>query len=164
MRFCPRCGGPLDGPPPTTCGLCRYQMFVNPRPTATVVVVEDGSFLALRRAVEPAAGAWELPGGFCDGWEHPADAAVREAREELGIGVELGELVGMYLGSYAFQGEEVPVLDCFWLASIRPDDQKITINPDESSEFAWFRIDHRPALGFRTMELAMDEVAMRLAG
>jgi 8-oxo-dGTP diphosphatase len=51
------------------------------------VVVDGDRFLALRRAAEPQAGQWGLPGGFCDGWEHPADAAVRE---ELGVDVAPG--------------------------------------------------------------------------
>jgi 8-oxo-dGTP diphosphatase len=39
---------------------------------------------------------WALPGGALDAGESPADAAVREAREELGVDVELDGLVGVY--------------------------------------------------------------------
>lgn len=158
--FCPRCGGALTGPPPTSCGGCGYALFVNARPTANVIVVADGRFLALRRAMAPRLGWWETPGGFCDGWEHPAETAVREAREELGVSVTLGDFVGMYVGSYDFQGEVLPVLDTFFLATLSGG--KVTLNPDESSEMAWFPLADPPILAFPSMDSAVRDAAGRL--
>jgi 8-oxo-dGTP diphosphatase len=161
-RHCPRCGAALPSRPPTTCTSCGYQLFVNARPTATVIIVRDGAFLAVRRTIEPKRGMWELPGGFCDGWEHPSDAAVREAREELGVTVRLDRFVGMYLGSYDFQGETLPVLDCFWLATIV--DGEITLNPGELSAYEWVSIVDPPPLAFGTMDRALVDAARILAG
>jgi 8-oxo-dGTP diphosphatase len=162
MRFCPRCGARLAEAPPTTCVHCGYQMFVNARPTASLVVLDGDRFLALRRAAEPMAGQWETPGGFCDGWEHPADAAVREGREELGVEVILGDFVGMFMGSYDYQGERLPVLDSFFIATLPPG-RDIVLDPAESSELAWFPVDSPPPLAFSTMDAAMREVARRRA-
>ena len=172
-RFCPRCAAGLAGPPPTRCGACGYALYVNPRPTGSVIIVGGDTFLdacernqhyflALRRAREPQCGRWALPGGFCDGWEHPRDTAVREAREELGLEVRLDHFVGMYLGEYAYQDELLPVLDCFWLASIvsghlRPD-------PVEASEHGWFPLADPPVLAFETMNRAMPDARARLEG
>lgn len=158
MRFCPRCGAKLLEAPPTRCGDCDYQMFVNARPTASLVVVDGDRFLALRRAIDPKAGLWEVPGGFCDGWEHPADAAVREAQEELGVRVNLGDFVGMYIGSYDFQDETLPVLDSFFLATL-PIGEQVVLDPAESSEFEWFSLHSPPPLAFGTMDQALREVA-----
>jgi 8-oxo-dGTP diphosphatase len=152
-RFCPRCGAPLPGVPPITCSACAYAVFVNARPTATVIVRRDSSYLAVLRAIEPEKGRWELPGGFCDGFEHPADAAVREAREELGVTVRLGAFVGMYLGNYEFQDETLPVLDCFWLATIV--EGNIALQASEVSEYAWLALAARPDLAFDTMNRAI---------
>jgi len=161
-RHCPRCGAPLPGRPPTRCGTCGYALYVNARPTATVIVLsgEPGAerFLALRRAIEPKAGQWELPGGFVDGWEHPEQAALREAREELGVEVVLREFVGMYLGGYEFQGERLPVLDLFWLADIVSGEVRINA---ESLEYAWLPLHGAAPLAFETMDIAIHDVAIR---
>lgn len=159
-RFCPRCGAPLVKRPPTACGACGYTLFVNARPTGSLIVHDGGRFLALKRAQEPCAGLWETPGGFCDGWEEPAAAAVREGREELGVEVTLGDFVGMYVGSYVFQGERLPVLDCFFLATL--DGAKVTLNPEESSDLTWFALREPPPLAFATMDRAVHDAARRL--
>ncbi|OLC20373.1 MAG: hypothetical protein AUH33_03760 [Chloroflexi bacterium 13_1_40CM_68_21] len=39
---------------------------------------------------------WNLPGGGVEDNEAPWDAAVREAREEVGVGIEIVRLTGLY--------------------------------------------------------------------
>tara|TARA_B100000965_G_scaffold86192_1_gene69781 strand:+ start:3007 stop:3762 length:756 start_codon:yes stop_codon:yes gene_type:complete len=39
-------------------------------------------------------GCWTLPGGFVDYGEHPRQAAIREAKEELGIEIEIADNLG----------------------------------------------------------------------
>ncbi|GAA3773361.1 NUDIX domain-containing protein [Plantactinospora mayteni] len=174
--FCPRCAAALPGPAPTTCARCRYQLFVNARPTVGLVILDrdppDGAvaepsrpdlrFLALRRAAEPMRGRWETPGGFCDGFEHPAEAAVREAREELGVSITLGDHLGMYVGSYEFQDEILPVLDNFYLATL--DDPHVVLDPAESAELSWFSLVDPPPLAFATMDAAVRDAVRRLGG
>lgn len=158
MKHCPRCGAVLGAAPPCVCGQCAYQLYVNARPTGGLIVHDGaGRFLALKRAREPQAGLWELPGGFCDGWEEPADAAVREGREELGVEVELGDFAGMFVGSYLFQDELLPVLDCFWLALL--PDEPVRLDPEESAEMAWFSLVTPPPMAFGTMDRALVAAA-----
>lgn len=52
-------------------------------------LLRDGRLLAARRSAPPElAGRWELPGGKVEPGEEPADALVRELREELGVDTE----------------------------------------------------------------------------
>jgi len=158
-RHCARCGAALPGPPPVRCGACDYALYVNPRPTGSVIIQDQNHFLVLKRAREPSAGRWDLPGGFCDGWEHPADAAVREVREELGVEVRLGQFAGMYIGTYHFQDELLPVLDAFWLATITAGE--IALDPAEASEFTWADLDDPPPLAFPTQDAALRDLGLR---
>ncbi len=151
--YCPRCGTGLDAAPPTRCASCGYERYLNARPTGSVILVRDGLFLAMRRVREPAAGQWDVPGGFCDGYEHPADAAVREAREELGVHVVLGDFLGMWLGRYHYQGEDFPILDAFWLAELVGGE--ITLDLTEASELAWLPLADPPAMAFDTQDHAL---------
>ena len=62
------------------------------------IVIPDGEgrVLLIQRANDPYEGSWALPGGFVDVGETVEDAAVREAKEETGLDVELLRLVGVY--------------------------------------------------------------------
>ena len=60
-----------------------------------VVRDEHERLLVVQRRHEPAAGRWTLPGGRVDLGETLADAVRREVREETGLDVEVGDLVGV---------------------------------------------------------------------
>lgn len=74
---CPRCGE-------------RIESYRNPVPTVDVIVhcgppdIQEGVVLIKRR--NPPFG-WALPGGFVDYGETLEQAALREAREEIGLEV-----------------------------------------------------------------------------
>jgi 8-oxo-dGTP diphosphatase len=58
-------------------------------------IVREGRLLAARRSAPPAvAGGWEFPGGKVEPGESEVDALVRECREELGVEVRIGALLG----------------------------------------------------------------------
>jgi len=51
--------------------------------------------LMVRRATSPAAGLWTVPGGRVEKGEYLADALRREVREETGLEVQVGALLGI---------------------------------------------------------------------
>lgn len=98
-RFCPRCGQPaqVDFPRRIECPHCGYAAYYNPKPVAAAIPIDaQGRTILLRRGFEPGRGLWTFPGGFVDLGESVEDAARREADEELGLAIELENLVGVY--------------------------------------------------------------------
>ena len=98
-RHCPRCGAAPEVRLPRSlhCPSCGLRAYFNPKPVACVVARDAaGGVVLIRRAHDPGAGRWSMPGGFVDLGESVEEAARREAKEELEIDIELTGLVGVY--------------------------------------------------------------------
>jgi ADP-ribose pyrophosphatase YjhB (NUDIX family) len=102
--------------------------------------------MLVRRAHEPWRGAWDVPGGFCGPREHPADAAEREVREETGLAVRVGGVLGMWVDTYAPEGADADkvTLNIYFHATARAGAQT-RIDPNEVAEIGWFAADELPA-------------------
>ena len=60
------------------------------------VLINDGDrYLLIKRAAEPDAGLWSIPGGLVEVGEKVVEAAIREAEEETGLKVEICERLGV---------------------------------------------------------------------
>jgi ADP-ribose pyrophosphatase YjhB (NUDIX family) len=100
-HFCIKCGAPLvtrllEGRDVEACPNDDFVLWRDPKVAAAVIVELDGGIVLGRRAIDPGYGLWCLPGGFVNHDEEPEDAAVRECREEIGVRVELTQLLGLY--------------------------------------------------------------------
>jgi ADP-ribose pyrophosphatase YjhB (NUDIX family) len=60
------------------------------------VIVEGGRALLVRRATEPLKGEWSVPGGMLELGEKLRDGVRREALEETGVAVEVGEILDVF--------------------------------------------------------------------
>lgn len=59
-------------------------------------MINDGDrYLLIKRAAEPDAGLWSIPGGLVEVGEKVVEAAIREAEEETGLKVEICERLGV---------------------------------------------------------------------
>ena len=53
------------------------------------VIIDKGKIILVKRGVEPGKGKWSIPGGLVELGETVRDAAVREAKEETCLDVEI---------------------------------------------------------------------------
>ncbi len=72
-----------------TCPVCGHESFRyrNPVPTVDIIIAYQGGIVLIERRHPPPG--WAIPGGFVDYGESLETAAVREAREETSLEVEL---------------------------------------------------------------------------
>lgn len=70
--------------------------YKNPALTVDTIILEDNKIILIKRLNNPYKDHWAIPGGFVEYGEKVEDAAVREAKEETGLDIELTQLVGVY--------------------------------------------------------------------
>ncbi|MGE0392870.1 MAG: NUDIX domain-containing protein [Vicinamibacterales bacterium] len=161
-RFCPRCGGALESrllkatePERLVCTACGFIFYIDPKLAVGTIVSDDaGRIVLVRRAIEPGYGKWVFPGGYVDRGEEVRAAAIREAREECGLDVELVELLNVY----SFAGL-TPVVITY---SARMLGGALAVD-DEGLEAAWFAPEEIPwdDLAFRNTHAALREFLRR---
>lgn len=61
-----------------------------------VIVNHEGCVLLTRRQIPPFHGEWVMPGGKIDLGEPIKKAVAREVLEEVGLAVEVGELIDVF--------------------------------------------------------------------
>ncbi|MFN3975333.1 MAG: NUDIX domain-containing protein [Dehalococcoidia bacterium] len=101
LVYCQHCGGRLqtrvvDGRERSVCLSCGLVSWQDPKLVAVALVERGGGILFVRRKMEPGAGLWALPGGYVDRGEPVEEAARREVKEEAGLEIEVGPLLGLY--------------------------------------------------------------------
>lgn len=101
FRFCPKCSERLEvrrieQHRRQACTACDFIFYQDPKPVAGTLALKDGRILLIRRGNEPKHGFWSFPTGFIDIGDTPEETAIREAKEEADVEVELDRLLGVY--------------------------------------------------------------------
>ena len=101
FKFCPKCAGQLEDRviehiTRQVCTACDFVFYRDPKPVAGVLAQRAGKILLIQRGNEPKHGFWSFPTGFIDIGDTPAETAIREAREEANVEVQLNRLLGVY--------------------------------------------------------------------
>ena len=82
---------------------------------AAGLVFRDGKLLiAQRHAKDHLGGLWEFPGGKRQPNESFADCLVRELREELGIEIEVGDVIESLMHEYPEKTVHLEYFLCRW--------------------------------------------------
>src|SRR5579872_3811572 len=104
----------------------------NPDRHDVTLFVINGDRLALIRKPHFVAGVWRTPGGGIKPGEDFVAGVVREAREELGVSVEIGRYLVQARATFRFADRAVP-----WrthVLSATTDDE--TLAPEDTDEIA----------------------------
>lgn len=160
MPFCQTCGSPTEerdvhGRPRPVCTACGAVTFLDPKLAAAVLVEREGRVLLGRRGEGArAAGRWSFPAGFVERGEPVEAAAVREAREETGLAVAVGPLLGLY----SAPGETVVLAVYLAHAEGEP------VAGDDLDAVGWFASDALPDLAFPHDGRILDDWRARKIG
>jgi ADP-ribose pyrophosphatase YjhB (NUDIX family) len=103
--------------------------------SVNVAVMQDGNILLTQRE---DFETWVLPSGRVEEGESLAQAAIREAKEETGIEVELTRLVGIY----SRKGTMYPGYTALFAA--RPVGGERKLQPGETIAVEWFPFEEIP--------------------
>ena len=129
---------------------------------AGIVFVDDeGSLMLVRPTYKPY---WDIPGGYVEPGETPRQACRREIKEELGLDVEVGDLLSVDWAPHPDEGDKVLFLfdggrlTLDRLAEIRLDDGEI-------GEYAFIPADRLADLTVpRLVRRLQSTLAARAAG
>lgn len=160
--YCSRCGAKTewvsfsDGEKLIEkCPSCGKVHFRNSKPCAGGLILRKGKLLLLRRCIEPFLGFWDIPGGFLEEGEHPADGAIREVFEETGLVVEPEKIFGIYMDYYDGEGGGYTI-NIYYLVNIVSGELRLS---EENDTAKWFSIDDLPekiAFPYHTKKVVED--------
>lgn len=164
-QWCPRCRAalgrlPRGGAERPHCPSCGFVFFANPGIGAATVIRDPiGRVLLVRRGQgQWGAGRWCFPCGFVEWGEDVREAARREALEEAGVVVTLGEVVQV---ASNFHDPDRPTLGV-WFAAVMVDPDAIPIAGDDAVEVGWFDpAAPPPDLAFPTDAALFERLARR---
>lgn len=98
---------------------------------AGVFTDEDRVLGCRRRPGIPEAGRWEFPGGKVEPGENPQQALARELLEELGVVVEVGDLIDCSTTMV----NEVPItLSCYHVRAV----SEVGPVSNDHDQLSWF--------------------------
>jgi 8-oxo-dGTP diphosphatase len=165
-QYCAACGSPtkerlVEGCNRPVCTACGQVVYLDPKLAVAVLISRGGRILLGKRGPgSRESGKWSFPAGFVERGERVERAAAREAREETGLDIVVGNLVGLY----SSDGETV-VLAVYEATSMGEPRAG-----DDLTEVAWFATSELPELAFprdlRILDawLSAPETAIRQGG
>jgi ADP-ribose pyrophosphatase YjhB (NUDIX family) len=157
--YCLKCGAKTfrlqDDQKRWQCQTCGFEFFQNPAAAVGALLVnERAELLVAKRARDPHAGSYDLPGGFADFGENADAALVRELEEELGVRFSSDQLhiLGTALNSrYEFGHIAYSTIDIGYL--IRVSEEIHFQANDDVASLEWHPLSgaHKLAFAFGSL-------------
>jgi len=115
----------------------------------TIVANEKGEILLVREA---NSGLWSMPGGWCDLFDSPSEAAFNEVTQEAGADPKITRLVALLERTPYKSNQNVPEYVIVFEGKI--DSTKLHGHTHETTDVQFFPLDHLPEM---SRKLSKDE-------
>lgn len=109
--------------------------FATPRVAAGALFVKDDRVLLVRKTY---GERWDIPGGYVDRGESPAQACRRELREELGLDRTPGRLLVVDWAPHPNEGDKL--LFVFSGGELDADEDAIRLDGEELDHWDWVKV------------------------
>lgn len=132
-----------------------------PRPAVTADCAvftreAETKVLLIQRGNEPFKGKWAFPGGFMNMDETTEQCAIRELKEETGLGISQMNQIGVY--SKVDRDPRGRTLSVAYLAIVdKPYEVK---GQDDAAKAEWFLLKDLPELAFDHDEIMTDAITL----
>ena len=116
---------------------------------------EKGEVLLQRRG---NTNKWGFPGGAIEIGETPQMAAIREAKEETGLDVEVGKIIGVFTDldiTYASGDQAQSVVIAY---ELKPVGGELYCDQVETTELRYYSKDEKPELFTKSHEDLWNEI------
>jgi len=113
-------------------------MYKNPIPTVDIIIEKDDKIVLIRRKNEPFKGKLAIPGGFVNEGELVEHEAIKEAKEETSLDVELIDILGVY--SIPDRDPRGHLMTTAFIAKAIGGKVK---GGDDAVDASWFKIDEK---------------------
>jgi len=149
FQYCPQCQTALTIKKVgrklrSVCPSCGFIRFRNPAPAVSLLIVQDDQVLLGKRGGEPGRGKWGIPSGYIEYEDDFLTTAIREAKEETGLDVEIKSIIQV-MSSFTAPGYHF--LTVYLLAGVIGGELEAG---DDVEEVAWFPLSGPwPDLGFQ---------------
>ncbi|MFT2090338.1 NUDIX hydrolase [Paraglaciecola sp. 2405UD69-4] len=120
------------------CNHCEFTYFHNVAAASGAFIKFNNKILLLERALDPAKGKLDIPGGFVDYGESNEQALSRELYEELQIVVKESQMSYLYSfpNQYLYKDVVYNTLDCFFEVCLDTA-PKLILQQSEVSNYCW---------------------------
>ncbi len=164
FKYCPRCGTSYDpafvSDNRLDCKKCGFVFYQSPKATAAAIILDENRRILLtRRAVDPAKGKLDLPGGFINWGESPRDAIIREIDEELKITFLPRNIFDVVHTWYEYEGVRYSLANIFFIGSIMGN----PVPSDDVESFEWYDLASIPdEYAFPEMKELLESLRIRI--
>jgi ADP-ribose pyrophosphatase YjhB (NUDIX family) len=166
LRFCPRCAGALavrevghPASPHPVCDACGFVLWLNLKPSVEALIIRGDhaatEMLLGRRAMDDGRIAWDLPGGFLNAGDRLRPALERECLREMGVTVDVGDLLGVFEDQFA----GARIISIVYVCRITAGTPHAA---DIIDDVRWFPLQAQPDAAYAAVAEAIDALRARL--